>query len=96
MTAARPTLAKTLDVLRAAGFRVLEQGSDFVTLRRGARWLQVPTDEDVLARRWDAVLTSAGMDQPMFDTLALAARSMLSELPSSRNLRVATAKGKSR
>lgn len=82
-------MSTVLDVLRAAGFRVLDDGSDHVTLRRGARWLQIPKSDEALRTRWNAVLASAGMDESTFHTLAGAASAMLSELPSSRNLRAA-------
>jgi hypothetical protein len=84
-----------VEVLRAAGFRLLHEGTDDVTMRRGARWLQIPKDPDILAERFPHVLAAAGMDEATYRVLSLAAHAMVAELPSSRKIRSAPPSGRS-
>lgn len=87
--AERVTPEAMVEVLRAAGFRLVDDGPELVAMRRGARWLQIPKDPDLLAERWPAVLAAAGMDPGTYRVLALAAHAMVAELPSSRQVRAA-------
>ena len=82
-----------VEVLRAAGFRLVHEGTDDVAMRRGARWLQIPRDPAVLAERWEHVLAAAGMDEVTYRVLSLAAHAMVAELPSSRKVRAAPPSG---
>jgi hypothetical protein len=65
---ARP-YSKCIEVLRFAGFRVLEHAAIGTCLRRGNRSVVVPNAAELPEDVFAAILTAAGMTEAMFEAL---------------------------
>jgi hypothetical protein len=58
-----------IEVLRFAGFRVLENGPLATCLRRGNRTVVVPRIADLTEEAFESILSAAGMTEPTFEAL---------------------------
>jgi hypothetical protein len=65
---ARP-YSTCVQVLRFAGFRLLDNGPIATCLRRGNRTVLVPRIAHLSEEMFQAMLSAAGMTEPMFEAL---------------------------
>jgi hypothetical protein len=76
--------ATCVEVLRAAGFRLIYRDDGRAVLRRGARSVVIALDDAPLgAERFEALLAAAGMTAASFDALLEVSNEVTSDLPPS-------------